>query len=152
MSRAPLSVLLVDDDPGDVVLISEVFAEHHGDATELSVVNDGAEALALLRGEAPYGERSRPDVVLLDLNLPGKHGLEVLAEIKDDSSLRTIPVIVLSTSDASEDVLRSYYLHANAYITKPTDFGRFREIVQEVDRFFGLVAKLPPQALPHALG
>jgi CheY-like chemotaxis protein len=136
------SVLLVEDDPGDVLLIREAFAEEKaGDV--LSTVSDGVEAMRFMRGEGEYAGRERPDLVLLDLNLPRKSGAEVLAEIKSDPELAMIPVIVLSTSEVEEDVLDSYRMRANAYITKPADFERFREIVHQIDDFFIGIVKLP---------
>jgi CheY-like chemotaxis protein len=144
MNAKLVSVLLVEDDPGDVLLIREAFAEHKV-ANLLSTVSDGVEAMRFVRGEGEFAGREAPDLVLLDLNLPRKSGAEVLAEIKGDPELATIPVIVLTTSDAEEDVLRSYRLHANAYITKPVDFARFREIVNKIDDFFVGIVKLPPR-------
>jgi len=144
MNAELVSVLLVEDDPGDVLLIREAFADHKV-GNVLSVVSDGVEAMRYLRGEGDYAGRERPDLILLDLNLPRKNGAEVLAEIKRDQSLATIPVIVLTTSDAEEDVMRSYRLHANAFITKPVDFERFREIVHRIDDFFIGIVKLPPR-------
>lgn len=138
-----ISVLLVEDDPGDVMLIREAFAEQKvGNA--LSVVSDGVQAMQYVRGEGEHAGCERPDLILLDLNLPRKSGAEVLDEIKSDPALSTIPVIVLTTSEAEEDVLRSYKAHANAYITKPVDFDRFREIVHKVDDFFVGIVRLPP--------
>lgn len=139
-----ISVLLVEDDPGDVLLIREAFSEQKVGNT-LSVVSDGVRAMQYVRGEGEYADRARPDLVLLDLNLPRKSGTEVLAEIKGDPALATIPVIVLTTSEAEEDVLRSYEAHANAYITKPVDFERFREIVHKIDDFFIGIVRLPPR-------
>jgi CheY-like chemotaxis protein len=138
----PIEVLLVEDDPGDVLLIREAF-EHNKVHNNLNVVNDGEQALAFLRNEGEYADRLRPDLILLDLNLPRKDGREVLAEVKADERLRTIPVVVLTTSEAEEDVLRSYQLHANAYVTKPVDFERFVSIVQQIDDFFVSVVRLP---------
>jgi CheY-like chemotaxis protein len=140
-----ISVLLVEDDPGDVLLIREAFADYKV-GNVLSTVSDGVEAMRFVRGEGEYAGQERPDLVLLDLNLPRKSGAEVLAEIKGDPELTTIPVIVLTTSEAEEDVLRSYKMHANAYITKPVDFDRFREIVHQIDDFFIGIVKLPPRA------
>lgn len=144
MNANLISVLLVEDDPGDVLLIREAFAEQKV-GNVLSVVSDGVEAMQYVRGEGEYAGRERPDLVLLDLNLPRKSGAEVLAEIKGDPELSLIPVIVLTTSEAEEDVLRSYKMHANAYITKPVDFERFREIVHQIDDFFIGIVKLPPR-------
>jgi len=137
-----ISVLLVEDDPGDVVLIREAF-EHNKVHNELVVVSDGVEAIEYLRGAGEHAGAPRPDLILLDLNLPRMDGREVLAEIKDDADLRTIPVVVLTTSEAEEDILRSYDLHANAYVTKPVDFDCFIEIVRQIDDFFVSVVKLP---------
>ena len=137
-----IEVLLVEDDPGDVVLIREAF-EHNKVYNALHVVSDGVQALEFLRREGDHADAPRPDLVLLDLNLPRKDGRQVLAEVKDDADLRTIPVVVLTTSEAEEDILRSYDLHANAYVTKPVDFDRFIEVVRQIDDFFVSVVKLP---------
>src|SRR5882757_5604403 len=137
-----IEVLLVEDDPGDVLMTQEAFAEHKV-KNNLSVVTDGVEALAYLRREGKYADAHIPDLILLDLNLPRKDGREVLAEVKGDPELRAIPVVVLTTSQAEEDVLRSYDLHANAYVTKPVDFDRFIEVVRQIDEFFVSVVKLP---------
>jgi CheY-like chemotaxis protein len=138
----PIVVLLVEDDPGDVVLIQEAF-EHNKVRNRLHVVGDGVEAMEFLRNGG-----DRPDLVLLDLNLPRKDGRQVLEEIKLDPALRSIPVVVLTTSKAEEDILRSYDLHANAYVTKPVDFDRFIEVVRQIDEFFVTVVKLPTQRTP----
>ncbi|MCW3001996.1 MAG: response regulator [Conexibacter sp.] len=138
----PIEVLLVEDDAGDVLLIQEAFADNKL-LNNLNIVNDGEQALAYLRGEGEYAGAPRPDLVLLDLNLPRKDGREVLEEVKTDESLRTIPVVVLTTSEAEEDVLRSYQLHANAYVPKPVDFDRFVAIVRQIDDFFVSVVRLP---------
>jgi CheY-like chemotaxis protein len=140
----PIDVLLVEDDDGDVLLIREAFG-HNKVYNKLTVVSDGVEALEFLRGEGEHAGAERPDLILLDLNLPRKDGREVLAEIKGDDDLRMIPVVVLTTSQAEEDVLRSYKLHANAYVTKPVDFNRFVEVVRQIDDFFVSVVKLPPR-------
>jgi CheY-like chemotaxis protein len=144
MNAELISVLLVEDDPGDVLLIREAFSEQKV-GNVLSVVSDGVEAMKFVRGEGEYAGRERPDLVLLDLNLPRKSGAEVLAEIKSDPELATIPVIVLTTSSSQEDIMGSYRMHANAYITKPVDFERFREIVHQIDDFFIGIVKLPPR-------
>jgi CheY-like chemotaxis protein len=144
MNADLISVLLVEDDPGDVLLIREAFSDRKV-GNVLSVVSDGVEAMQFIRGEGDYAGRERPDLVLLDLNLPRKSGAEVLEEIKSDPELTTIPVVVLTTSRAEADVLRSYEMHANAYITKPVDFDRFGEIVQQIDDFFIGIVKLPPR-------
>ena len=137
-----ISVLLVEDDPGDVVLIREAFA-HNKVYNSLNVVADGEQALRYVRGEGEFAGAPRPDLILLDLNLPRKDGREVLGEIKGDPELRTIPVVVLTTSEAEEDIVRSYDLHANAYVTKPVDFDRFVEVVRQIDDFWVSVVKLP---------
>ncbi len=144
MNAEPISVLLVEDDPGDVMLVREALSEHEV-GNSLSVVGDGVEAMRFVRGEGRYELSERPDLVLLDLNLPRKSGAEVLAEIKGDPDLHTIPVIVLTTSQAQEDILRSYEMHANAYVTKPADFEHFGEIVRRIDDFFVGTVKLPPR-------
>lgn len=141
----PIDVLLVEDDPGDVVLIQEAF-EHNKVQNRLAIVSDGVEAVAYLRRDGEFADAPRPDLVLLDLNLPRKDGREVLAEIKADDDLAAIPVVVLTTSEAEEDILRSYKLHANAYVSKPVDFDRFIEVVRQIDEFFVSVVKLPPGA------
>jgi len=133
-----IEVLLVEDDPGDVVLIREAF-EHNKVYNALHVVSDGVQALEFLRREGDYADAPRPDLMLLDLNLPRKDG----AEVKEDTELRTIPVVVLTTSEAEEDIARSYDLHANAYVSKPVDFDRFIEVVRQIDDFFVSVVKLP---------
>jgi CheY-like chemotaxis protein len=145
MTESPLTVidvLLVEDDPGDALMTKEAF-EHHKIRNKLHVVKDGVEALAFLRREGVFADAPRPGLILLDLNLPRKDGREVLAEVKADAELRSIPVVVLTTSDAEEDILRSYSLHANAYVTKPVDFERFIEVVRRIDDFFVTVVKLP---------
>ena len=139
-----INVLLVEDDPGDVLMTREAFDDYLHN--RLDVVTDGAAALAYLRKESTYEDMPRPDLILLDLNLPRKDGREVLAEVKADERLRRIPVVVLTTSKAEEDVLRSYDLHANAYVTKPVDFDRFIEVVRQIDEFFVTVVKLPTRA------
>lgn len=144
MKPDTVNVLLVEDDPGDVLLVREAFAD--GEIpTSIEVVGDGVEALGYVRGEGGYAGRIRPDLILLDLNLPRKSGAEVLAEIKTDAALATIPVVVLTTSGAEEDVMGAYRDHANAYVTKPVDFARFREIVHRIDEFFAGVVQLPPR-------
>lgn len=137
-----IEILLVDDDQGDVLITREAFAQNKV-GNRLSVVCDGESALAFLRRQGEFAEAPRPDLILLDLNLPGKPGHEVLAEIKGDVALQRIPVVVLTTSDAEEDILRSYELHANAYVTKPVDFERFLHVVRQIDDFFVTVVKLP---------
>jgi CheY-like chemotaxis protein len=141
----PIEVLLVEDDPGDVLMTQEAFEEHKV-RNRLAVVSDGAEALSYLRREPPFEDAVRPDLILLDLNLPRRDGREVLEEIKKDDELRQIPVVVLTTSAADEDILRSYQLHANAYVTKPVDFDQFITVIRRIDEFFVSVVKLPPRA------
>ena len=138
----PIEVLLVEDDPGDVLLTKEAFADNKVN-NNLNVVNDGEEAVAYLRRQGAHVDARRPDLILLDLNLPRKDGREVLRDIKTDPELRAIPVVVLTTSEADEDILQSYDLHANAYVTKPVDFDRFIWIVRQIDDFFVTVVKLP---------
>ena len=138
----PISVLLVEDDPGDVRLTKEALREGKVYST-LHWAKDGVEALEFLRRQGPHANAPRPDIILLDLNLPKKDGREVLSEIKSDDQLKHIPVVVLTTSKAEEDILRSYDLHANAYVTKPVDFNRFIEVVRQIDEFFVTVVKLP---------
>jgi CheY-like chemotaxis protein len=137
-----IDVLLVEDDPGDVLMTREAF-EDNKVANTLYVVNDGVTAMEFLRKEGDHVGAPTPDLVLLDLNLPRMDGREVLAELKVDPELRRIPVVVLTTSEAEEDVLRSYSLHANAYVTKPVDFGRFIEVVRRIDEFFVSIVRLP---------
>lgn len=144
MNADLISVLLVDDDQGDVLLVREAF-EDHKVGNLLSVVSDGVEALQYVRREGSYEDAARPDLVLLDLNLPRKSGIEVLEAIKSDPDLATIPVVVLTTSAAEEDIVRAYKLHANAYITKPVDFEQFTKIVHQIDDFFIGLVKLPPR-------
>ncbi|MFC4058336.1 response regulator [Planomonospora corallina] len=137
-----IDVLLVEDDPGDILLTKEAF-ELNKVRNKLHVVNDGEQAMAFLRREGEYADAPRPDLILLDLNLPRKDGREVLQDIKSDESLRRIPVVVLTTSEAEEDILRSYHLHANAYVSKPVDFDQFINVVRRIDDFFVTVVKLP---------
>ena len=139
----PITILLVEDDPGDVVLVREAF-EHDKVRNELRVASDGVYALEQLRDL----ERPLPDLILLDLNLPRMDGRELLAEIRKDPRLTRIPVVVLTTSDAEADIVRSYELHANAYVTKPVDLNRFLKVVQEIDNFFVTVVKLPSRTQP----
>lgn len=137
-----VEILLVEDDPGDVLMTREAFLDYKL-RNQLHVVNDGAEAMAFLRQEGEYAEKPRPDLVLLDLNLPRMDGRQVLEAIKSDAELASIPVVVLTTSEAEEDVVGSYSLHANAYVTKPVDFERFIEVVRHIDDFFVTVVRLP---------
>ena len=143
---APIEVLLVEDDPGDVLMTREAFEEHKV-RNRLSVVSDGAEALAYVRREGEFADATRPDLILLDLNLPKRDGREVLKELKADPDLREIPIVVLTTSSAESDVLASYQLHANAYVTKPVDFERFISAVKQIDDFFISLVKLPRRVM-----
>ncbi len=138
----PIDVLLVEDDPGDVLMTREAF-EHNKVRNRLSVVADGVSALEFLRKEGQYADAPTPDLILLDLNLPRMDGREVLEALKSDAAMRSIPVVVLTTSEAEEDVVRSYSLHANAYVTKPVDFDRFIDVVRQIDEFFVEVVRLP---------
>jgi CheY-like chemotaxis protein len=139
-----IDILLVEDDPGDVLMTREALADAKM-ANELYVVGNGEEALNFLFQEAEYADAPRPGLILLDLNLPRVDGREVLARIKADEVLRRIPVVVLTTSEAEEDILRSYDLYANAYITKPVDFEAFVRVVRQVDEFYINVVRLPPR-------
>jgi CheY-like chemotaxis protein len=139
-----VELLLVEDNAGDVELTREALGEAKV-RNRLHVVPDGVEALAFLRRQGPYHAAPRPDLVLLDLNLPRMDGREVLAEIKDDPALRTIPTVVLTTSQAERDVLAAYRLHANAYIVKPVDLDQFLGVVRAVEGFWLAVVKLPPE-------
>ena len=145
MSRAdgvPIEILLVEDNPGDVRLTQEVMKDAKV-RNHLNVAADGVEAMAFLRREGRHAEAPRPDLVLLDLNLPKKDGREVLEEIKQDAGLQNIPVVILTTSQAEEDVLRSYQLCANAYVTKPVDLERFLEVVKSIESFWLEIVRLP---------
>jgi chemotaxis family two-component system response regulator Rcp1 len=139
---AAIDVLLVEDSPGDVRLTREAFkdAKVH---INLHVASDGAEAMAFLWREGKHANAPRPDLILLDLNLPKKDGREVLAEIKESPTLKSIPVVVLTTSASEEDILKSYQLHANCYITKPVDLDGFLKVVKNIDSFWLSVVKLP---------
>ncbi len=139
-----IEILLVEDNPGDVRLTKEALKEGKV-PTNLSVVGDGEEALAFLRHQEGYTEAPKPDIILLDLNLPRKDGREVLAEIKEDEDLRRIPVVILTTSEAEQDVIRTYDLHANCYITKPVDLDKFIDVVKYIERFWLSIVRLPPK-------
>ena len=139
----PVEILLVEDNPGDVRLTKEALREGKV-YNNLHWAKDGVEALEFLRREGKHSEAPRPDIILLDLNLPKKDGREVLASIKNDDRFKQIPVVILTTSEAEEDVLRSYELHANCYITKPVDLDKFIVVVQSIDRFWLTVVTLPP--------
>ncbi len=140
----PIEILLVEDNPGDVRLTQEAFRQNKI-RNKLNVVNDGEQALAYLRREEPYTDAARPGLILLDLNLPRLDGREVLAQIKSDPELRHIPVVILTTSQAEEDIVRSYALHANCYISKPVDLERFMQVVKEVEHFWLSVVNLPKE-------
>ncbi|WP_329131565.1 response regulator [Streptomyces sp. NBC_00670] len=141
-SVEPIQVLLVEDDPGDELMTREAFEDNKINNT-LHVVRDGQEALDFLYRNGTYGDAPRPDLILLDLNLPKYDGRQVLQRIKSDEELAHIPVVVLTTSSAEEDILRSYRLHANAYVTKPVDLNQFIAAVRQIDEFFVSVVKLP---------
>ena len=138
----PIQILLVEDDPGDVLMTREAF-EDNKVGNVLHVVQDWMEALDFLYRRGVYAEATRPDLILLDLNLPKYDGRQVLEKIKNDPGLAMIPVVVLTTSAAEEDILRSYKLHANAYVTKPVDFAQFTAAIRQIDEFFVTVVKLP---------
>ena len=138
----PIEILLVEDNPGDVRLTLEVFKDAKIKNTIHSVV-DGVEAIEYLRNQGKYAKAARPDLILLDLNLPRKDGREVLADIKADDQLRQIPVVVLTTSRAEEDILKSYNLHANCYITKPVNLDQFIKAIASIEDFWLSVVRLP---------
>ena len=140
--RRPVEILLVEDNPGDVRLTQEIFKEGKL-GNRLSVVTDGEEALAFLRRQGRYAAATRPDIILLDLNLPKKDGREVLAELKADPELKRIPVVILTTSKAEQDILRAYDLHANCYINKPVDLEEFLRVVKVIEEFWLEIVKLP---------
>src|SRR5580698_6296425 len=137
-----VDVLLVEDDPGDVLMTREAF-EHYRIRNNLYVVGDGEQAMHFLRKNGEYADMPRPGLILLDLNLPRRNGLEVLADLKADDDLLSIPVVVLTTSQAEEDILRSYALHANAYISKPVDFDNFVDVIRQINKFFLKLVQLP---------
>ncbi|WP_034384468.1 response regulator [Deinococcus sp. YIM 77859] len=139
----PIEILLVEDSEPDIILTEEAFAAA-GLTNKLHVVRDGVEALAFLRRQEGYEDAPRPDVILLDINMPRMNGLEVLAELKRDPQLMTIPVIVLTTSQADEDILRSYQAHAASYVVKPIDFEHFYQAVHSLGRYMLSVVRLPP--------
>jgi CheY-like chemotaxis protein len=137
-----IDVLMVDDDDGDVLMTREAF-EYYKVRNRLHVVSDGEQALQFLRGQGRYADAPRPGLILLDVNLPRLSGLEVLAELKSDPDLLVIPVVMLTTSRAEEDIIRSYSLHANAFVTKPVDFEHFIEAIRQIDNFFLTLVCLP---------
>ncbi len=138
----PVEILLVEDNAGDYRLTQEALREGKV-YNNLHWTKDGVEALDFLHRRGKYGSSPRPDLILLDLNLPKKDGREVLSEIKTDAALKTIPVVILTTSQAEEDILKSYHLHANCYVTKPVDLYKFIVVVQSIDRFWLTIATLP---------
>jgi len=142
----PIEILLVEDNPGDVRLTQEALKENKV-LNNLHVVEDGVEAMAFLHRDGKYADAVRPDLILLDLNLPRKDGREVLAEIKTDDNLKRIPVVVLTISGAEEDILKSYNLHANCYITKPVDLDQFIKVVKSIEDFWLTIVKLPPNGI-----
>jgi CheY-like chemotaxis protein len=143
LSRSrPIEVLLVEDDPGDVLITQEAFADYKI-ANQLTVVTNGEDAIAYMRKQGRFAGVTTPDLVLLDLNLPRRNGREVLRDIKEDPDLRRVPVVILTTSEAEEDVLAAYNLHANAYVRKPVDFEQFVIAVRAIDEFFITVVRLP---------
>ena len=144
MTAPPIDVLMVDDDIGDVDLTREALADGKINIA-LHVVEDGVRAMAYLRREGTYANAQRPDLILLDLNLPGKDGREVLRELKTDQQLKTIPVVILTTSDAEQDILKGYRLGGNCYITKPVGLQAFTKVVQSIEGFWFSVVKLPPK-------
>ena len=140
----PIEILMVEDNPGDVRLTVEALKEGKV-RNNFHTVEDGVEALAFLRRQGRYADAPRPDLVLLDLNLPKKNGREVLAEIKQDPDLRRTPVVILTVSQAEQDILKSYNLHANCYITKPVDLDQFLQVVKSIENFWLTVVMLPPK-------
>ncbi len=142
MEARPVEILLVEDSKGDIGLIEEVFEEAKI-RNNLHIAEDGEEAILFLNNKEPFLDAPRPDIILLDLNLPRKDGREVLQEVKEDENLKKIPIVVLTTSKAEEDILKSYNLHANAYITKPVDFNQFIKVMKSIEDFWLQVVKLP---------
>ncbi|MBN1410772.1 MAG: response regulator [Spirochaetales bacterium] len=138
----PIEILLVEDNPGDVRLTLEALKESKVH-NNISVVKDGEEALAFLRQQDRFANSPRPDIVLLDLNLPKLNGVEVLTEIKSDPNLKRIPVVILTTSKDEEDILKTYNYHANCYVTKPVDFDKFLLVVKSIEDFWLNIVKLP---------
>ncbi|HVK95468.1 MAG TPA: response regulator [Noviherbaspirillum sp.] len=141
----PIDILLVEDNPGDVRLTMEALKDAKM-INRLHVVENGVDALDFLYQRGAYQQAPRPDLILLDLNLPKKNGREVLAEIKGDESLKTIPVVILTTSKAEEDILKAYDLHANCYISKPVDFLQFTNVVRTIETFWLTIVMLPPKS------
>jgi len=147
----PIEVLLVEDNPGDIQLMEEAF-HNVNPLIYLHVVRDGVEAMAFLRQKGAYVDAPRPDLVLLDLNLPKMDGREVLAHIKLDANLKTIPTVVVTSSEAEADIAKSYELHANSYITKPMQFDAFLTLVKSINDFWLTHSKAPPRRNPAVLG
>lgn len=143
----PVEILLVEDNPGDVLLTREALKENKLHVN-LSVIADGDSALAFLHRHDRYLNAPRPDLILLDLNLPGRDGRQVLADIKADESLRCIPVVILTSSQAEEDVIKAYHLRANCFVQKPLDLDQFIKVVRNIENFWFTVVKLPPEHLP----
>jgi CheY-like chemotaxis protein len=141
---APVEILLAEDNSGDVTHTRKAL-EKGNIINNLHVVTDGVEALAFLNQEGAYADKPRPDLVLLDLNMPRKDGRDVLETVKNDDQLKRIPVVVMTSSEAEEDILQSYDLHANAYLTKPVDFDGFIDIVERIEDFWLTVVKMPPE-------
>ncbi|MFF0469476.1 response regulator [Micromonospora zamorensis] len=141
-SAQPVRILVVDDDPGDVLMIEEALADSDVEKV-IDVVSDGEEAMEFLRAEGRHEHARRPDMILLDLNMPRMDGRQVLGAVKQDEDLRTIPIVVLTTSNADTDIVGSYTLQANAYVTKPIDLDDFNDVVRRIDEFFGRVVVLP---------
>ncbi|BCL17092.1 response regulator [Micromonospora sagamiensis] len=141
----PVRILVVDDDPGDVLMIEEALEDSDVEKV-IDVVGDGQEAMEFLRQEGRHTEAQRPDVILLDLNMPRMDGRQVLSAVKSDDDLRTIPIVVLTTSNADTDIVGSYTLQANAYVTKPIDLDDFNDVVRRIDEFFGRVVVLPKRS------
>ena len=142
MMANPINILLVEDNPADARLIKEVFKDTKT-KNRLYVVKDGVEAMAFLNQEFEYADIPRPDVILLDLNLPRKDGREVLKELKEDDILKRVPIVILTTSSAEEDIIKTYNNHANCYITKPVDFDQFLKVINSIEDFWLSVVKLP---------
>nr|MDT0657431.1 response regulator [Micromonospora sp. DSM 115978] len=141
-ASSPVRILVVDDDPGDVLMIEEALEGSDVDKS-IDVVGDGQEAMEFLRGEGRHVGAPRPDVILLDLNMPRMDGRQVLSAVKGDEDLRTIPIVVLTTSNADTDIISSYTLQANAYVTKPIGLDDFNDVVRRIDEFFGRIVVLP---------
>ena len=147
----PIEILLIEDSPSDTELTVEALNEARV-RNNLSITEDGVEAMEFLRRKGKYVGAPRPDLIMLDLNLPRKDGRQVLAEIKGDGDLRTIPIVVLTTSRAEQDVLRAYQLNANCYITKPVDFDQFIEVVRSIESFWLYIVTLPPGSRDRGAG